>query len=114
MDAAIIGGGSWGLAFAPHLGRRRLKTQLWVREKEILEGLLETRQTRVFLPGFGFPPGVFFSADLRETASSAGVLFIAIPSRFCRPIFEEIAPVLKAEQGVVSLTKGKKAARAQR
>jgi len=106
MDAAIIGGGSWGSAFALHLGRRRLKTQLWVREKEILEGLLDTRQNGVFLPGFSFPPEVFFSADLRETASSAEVLFIAVPSRFCRPIFEEIAPVLKAEQVVVSLTKG--------
>src|SRR4030043_163534 len=106
MDAAIIGGGSWGSAFALHLGRLGLKTQLWVREKEILEELLETRQDGVFLPGFSFPPEATFAADIRETASSAGVLFIAVPSRFCRPMFEEIAPVLKAEQVVVSLTKG--------
>ena len=106
MDAAIIGGGSWGSAFALHLARLRLKTQLWVREKEILGELLETRQNGVFLPGFSFPPEVTFSADIQETASSAGILFIAVPSRFCRPVFKEIAPVLKGEQVVVSLTKG--------
>jgi len=106
MDAAVIGGGSWGSAFAVHLGRLHLKTQLWVREREILEGLLETRQNSVFLPGFTFPPEVTFSSDLRETTSSAGVIFVAVPSRFCRPVFEEMAPVLKADQAVVSLTKG--------
>jgi len=106
MDAAIIGGGSWGSAFALHLGRLRLKTQLWVWEKEILGELLETRQNGVFLPGFSFPAEVTFSSDIRETASSAGVLFIAVPSRFCRRVFEEIAPVLRGDQTVISLTKG--------
>jgi len=106
MEAAIIGGGSWGSAFALHLGRLHLKTQLWIREKEILEGLQETRQNRIFLPGFSLPPEVSFSADIRETASSAGTLFIAVPSRFCRQVLKEIAPVLKTDQVVVSLTKG--------
>jgi glycerol-3-phosphate dehydrogenase (NAD(P)+) len=106
IDAAVIGGGSWGSAFALHLGRLRLKTQLWVREKEILESLDETRQNGVFLPGFRFPPEVTFTGDLREAAASAGVLFIAVPSRFCRPVFEEMASVLRADQVVVSLTKG--------
>jgi glycerol-3-phosphate dehydrogenase (NAD(P)+) len=106
MDAAIIGGGSWGSAFALHLGRLRLKTQLWVREKEILEGLLKNRENGIFLPGYSFPPEVTFSDDIRETASAAGVLFVAVPSRFCRPVFEGIAPVLRGDQVVVSLTKG--------
>ncbi len=106
MDAAIIGGGSWGSAFALHLGRRRFKTRLWVREDRIRDGLIETRQNGVFLPGFRLPPEVSFSADIRETASSAGIVFIAVPSRFCRPVFEEIKPVLRGDQIVVSLTKG--------
>jgi len=106
LDAAIIGGGSWGTAFALHLGRRRLSTRLWIREEDIREALIKTRQNGVFLPGFTLPPEVSFSADIRETAASAGILFIAVPSRFCRPVFREIEPVLKREQIVVSLTKG--------
>jgi len=106
MDAAVIGGGSWGSAFALHLGRRGLNTRLWVRERDIRDELLKTRQNPVFLPGFRFPPEVDFSADIQEAAASAGVVFIAVPSRFCRRIFEEIASALRADQIVVSLAKG--------
>jgi glycerol-3-phosphate dehydrogenase (NAD(P)+) len=106
MDAAIIGGGSWGSAFALHLGRLHHKTRLWVREDEVYEDLRRNRQNGVFLPGFPFPSEVTFSTDIRETASSAPLLFVAVPSRFCRPVFESIAPVLKKNQIVISLTKG--------
>ncbi len=106
MDAAVIGGGSWGSAFALHLGRLQRKTLLWVRELEIYKDLQENRRNSLFLPGFPFPAEVSFSSDIQETASSAPILFIAVPSRFCRAVFENIAPALKADQIVVSLTKG--------
>jgi glycerol-3-phosphate dehydrogenase (NAD(P)+) len=106
MDAAVIGGGSWGSAFALHLGRLRRRTLLWVRESDIFSDLLKTRRNSVFLPGFHFPAEVSFSADVREAASSAPILFVAVPSRFCRPVFEKITTVLKKNQIVVSLTKG--------
>ncbi|MDH4272840.1 MAG: NAD(P)-dependent glycerol-3-phosphate dehydrogenase [Candidatus Aminicenantes bacterium] len=106
MDAAVIGGGSWGSAFALHLGRLQRKTLLWVREFEIYKDLQENRRNSLFLPGFPFPSEVSFSSDILETASSAPALFIAVPSRFCRPVFESIAPALRTDQIVVSLTKG--------
>ncbi len=106
MEAGVIGGGSWGSAFALHLGRLRVKTRLWVREGEILKPLLKTRQNPVFLPGHVFRPSVSFSADLEETAGSAEVLFIAVPSQFCRQVFSDIAPSLSPDQIVVSLAKG--------
>jgi glycerol-3-phosphate dehydrogenase (NAD(P)+) len=106
MDAAIIGGGSWGSAFALHLGRLHHKTRLWVREDEVYEDLRRNRRNGVFLPGSLFPSEVTFSTDIRETASSAPLLFVAVPSRFCRSVFEDIAPVLKKNQIVISLTKG--------
>ncbi len=106
MEAGIIGGGSWGSAFALHLGRLRVKTRLWVREGEILEELFRTRQNPVFLPGHLFPSSVSFSGDLKETARSADVLFIAVPSQFCRQVFSDIASALSRGQIIVSLTKG--------
>ncbi|MCK4337550.1 MAG: glycerol-3-phosphate dehydrogenase, partial [Candidatus Aminicenantes bacterium] len=33
MKAAVIGGGSWGSAFALYLGRLKIRTKLWVRER---------------------------------------------------------------------------------
>lgn len=106
MEAGVIGGGSWGSAFALHLGRLHIKTRVWIREKEVLEELCETRQNSAFLPGHVLPSSVSFSENIRETAGSAEVLFIAVPSRFCRQIFLDIAPFLSRDQIVVSLTKG--------
>jgi glycerol-3-phosphate dehydrogenase (NAD(P)+) len=106
MRAGIIGGGGWGSAFAIHLGRLGIRTRLWVREEEVFRELRKTRGNSVFLPGFRFPRSVSFTQDIRETAGWSEVLFIAVPSRFCRPIFSAIAPDLSGSQVVVSLTKG--------
>ena len=35
MKAAVIGGGSWGSAFARYLGPIGLPTRLWIREPDI-------------------------------------------------------------------------------
>jgi len=106
MKAAVIGAGTWGSAFALHLSRRGVETSLWVREKEVLAELLRTRENRTFLPGFPFPRTVSFSSDAPGTASSADILFVAVPSQFFRAVFREIAGGLSPRQAVVSLTKG--------
>ncbi|MEW5900560.1 MAG: NAD(P)H-dependent glycerol-3-phosphate dehydrogenase [Acidobacteriota bacterium] len=106
MRAGVIGAGSWGSAFALHLGRLHVPTRLWVREKEILEELKTARQNSVFLPGHIFPPSVSFSSEAREVVESAEVVFTAVPSRYCRPVYQQVAPVLAPVQTVVSLTKG--------
>ena len=106
MDAAVIGGGSWGSAFALHLGRLHRKTLLWVRENEVYRDLQDNLRNGVFLPGFRFPPEVGFSRDIEKTAASAPVIFVAVPSRFCRQVYGDLAPVLTPDQIVVSLTKG--------
>ncbi len=106
MKACVIGGGTWGSAFALHLGRLKTRTKLWVRETDILETLLKTRENKTFLPGHLFPSQVSFYHDLPEAIVSTEVLFIAVPSQFCRGLYTEIAPYLMADQIVVSLTKG--------
>jgi glycerol-3-phosphate dehydrogenase (NAD(P)+) len=106
MRTAVIGGGSWGSAFARYLGSIGLPTRLWVREHDITQALLRTRENPTFLPGFTFPEGVGFSEDLRETAAAADVIFVAVPSQFCRSTYARMAPVLRKGQILVSLTKG--------
>jgi len=106
MRTAVIGGGSWGSAFARYLGSIGLPTRLWVREHDIYQGLLRTRENTTFLPGFTFPDVVGFSEDLRETASAADVVFVAVPSQFCRSTYARMAPALRKGQILVSLTKG--------
>jgi len=106
MNTSVIGGGSWGSAFARYLGSIGLETRLWIREEDILREVAATRENTAFLPGYRFPETVSFTDDLRESATSGEIVFIAVPSQFCRAVYTRIAPVLRREQIVVSLTKG--------
>ena len=106
MKVAVIGAGSWGTAFSLHLSRRGLKPQLWVREPEILEMLKSRRENSVFLPGYELPPSVSFTDRLEEVVAPAEIIFVAVPSRYCRQLYTAMAPSLRASQVVVSLTKG--------
>jgi glycerol-3-phosphate dehydrogenase (NAD(P)+) len=71
MDSIlVIGGGSWGTAFADYLARREQGVHLWVREPEVLEAIRSGRENRVFLPGIELAPGLEASADLEGAPAS--------------------------------------------
>ena len=106
MKASVIGGGSWGSAFALHLGRSGITTRLWIREPDILEEIERSRENTTFLPGYIFPETVTFSHDLEKTVQISEIVFIAVPSKFCRGVYTELAPFLNSGQLIVSLTKG--------
>jgi len=106
MKAAVIGGGSWGSAMAIHLGRLHIPVNLWIREPDILRSARRERVNPVFLPGFPFPPEVSVCGDIRETARDVSVIFIAVPSRYCRSVYRRLAPVVTRQSLLVSLTKG--------
>ncbi|MCJ7681984.1 MAG: NAD(P)-dependent glycerol-3-phosphate dehydrogenase, partial [Candidatus Aminicenantes bacterium] len=106
MKATVIGGGSWGSAFALHLGRLNIPTRLWIREDDILAQLNATRENIPFLPGFRFPDSITFTGSLKEAVQDGEIIFFAVPSKFCRSVFEEIVPFAHSGQIFVSLTKG--------
>jgi glycerol-3-phosphate dehydrogenase (NAD(P)+) len=106
MKASVIGAGSWGSAFARYLGRIKVPTHLWVREEDIWKDLLKHRENRTFLPGYTFPSTVTFSNNIKESVLFGDILFIAVPSQYCRSVYAMIAPYLQAGQTVVSPTKG--------
>jgi len=106
MKASVIGGGTWGSAFALHLGRLNIKTRLWIREKDVYEETLRYKGNKIFLPGFVFSPTVSFFNDIKKAVQSSDVVFIAVPSKFCRRIYEQLASHLSSDHIIVSLTKG--------
>ncbi len=106
MRAGVVGGGSWGSAFALYLGRQGFPTRLWIREAEIFEAACRTRENPAFLPGYKFPQDVSFHHVLEEALEDADFVFIAVPSVFCRRVYTQIGPHLHPGQAIVSLTKG--------
>ena len=106
MKASVIGGGTWGSAFALHLGRLNIPTKLWIREQDVYEEALRHKENRAFLQGYVFPETVSFFHSQEEALTSTDIVFIAIPSKFCRQVYLQLAPHLSSNQMIVSLTKG--------
>ncbi len=105
-EAAVIGAGAWGTAFSLLLFRQKIKVRLWVKEKEIYEELKAKRSNSTFLPGIILPPNIIFTLDMAEAINEAETVFVAVPSRYCRNIYGQMANYVREDQIVVSLTKG--------
>lgn len=106
MRASVIGGGTWGSAYALYLGQQNIETQLWIREKDVYEKTLRYKENMTFLPRAVFSPIVAFFHDLEEAVHDTEIIFIAVPSKFCRSIYEKLAPCLSSDHIIVSMTKG--------
>ncbi len=107
MKASVIGGGSWGSAFARYLGSDRDPDPLWVREEDIYREAPEDPGEQDLPAGYPFPGDRgLLPRPPGGRPLSADVIFIAVPSQFCRSVYSRIAPFLTTDQIVVSLTKG--------
>ncbi|MBE0664633.1 MAG: NAD(P)-binding domain-containing protein, partial [Candidatus Aminicenantes bacterium] len=102
----VIGGGSWGTAFADYLARQEKKVRIWVREKEVIAAINSTRENTVFLPGIELAENLQACADLKREAVRADVLILAVPSKFIRTVMQSLKSVLRDEHVLVNLSKG--------
>lgn len=102
----VIGGGSWGTAFADYLARQETKVRIWVRESEVLESINSARENRVFLPGIELAGNLRACADLEKEAAAADILVMAVPSKFVRSVLLRLKAVWRAGHVLVNLSKG--------
>ncbi len=103
---AVVGGGSWGTAFAAVLSERHGDVSLWVREPGVYMEILEGRENRTFLPGFPVPPKVRPTMDLAEALLDREIVAVAVPSHHLRAVVRGAAKHLFPGACVVSLAKG--------
>jgi glycerol-3-phosphate dehydrogenase (NAD(P)+) len=105
----VIGGGSWGTAFANYLATSAdpagRSVKIWVREKEVIDAILSTHENPVFLPHIKLSPGLTPVAELKKEAEAADTIIFAVPSKFIRHTFEELKGSIENKQ-LVNLSKG--------
>ena len=106
MNASVIGGGSWGTAFALYLCRLGHRTRLWIREPDVFEAAARDGENPVFLPGYRLPPSVSVHSEVGEAMEGAEAVFVAVPSQYGRKILTRMSPYLGEGQAVISLAKG--------
>ncbi len=103
---AVIGGGSWGTAFAAMLAERQEDVSLWVREEEVCATIRSDRENRAFLPGVTVPEGVRAATSLEEALAGRTIVALAVPSQHMRELAGLCGPYLVPGAVVVSLAKG--------
>jgi glycerol-3-phosphate dehydrogenase (NAD(P)+) len=102
----VIGGGSWGTAFADYLARQEPQVRIWVREKEVLESINSCRENKVFLPGVQLSENLEAVADLEGESGRADLLILAVPSKFIRSVMLRLKAAWRQDQVLVNLSKG--------
>ncbi|UCH96744.1 MAG: NAD(P)-dependent glycerol-3-phosphate dehydrogenase [Candidatus Aminicenantes bacterium] len=103
----VIGGGSWGTAFANYLATSDPERQvkLRVREKEIIDAIRSTHENPVFLPGIKLAPGLKPVHKLKKEAAAADILIFAVPSKYIKNVFKDLKGTIKNKR-MVNLSKG--------
>jgi glycerol-3-phosphate dehydrogenase (NAD(P)+) len=103
---SVIGAGSWGTALAAHLARAGHSVRLWARGPDVASAINERHVNPDYLPGLTLPEGIDATTDLTAAAGFADVLFVVIPSAFCRDAYRRLAGASRRGAVLVSATKG--------
>jgi len=106
-EIAVIGAGAWGTALAIVLGRKGShRVRLWAHDAQVCRSIQRTRFNEQFLSGCAIPESVFVTCDLAEALVNADTVVSAMPSRYCRHLFEQMRPHVQPQTLIVSATKG--------
>ncbi len=103
---AIIGAGNWGTALAVSLARDSRPVRLWAYEREVVASISQRRENALYMPGVPIPESVSATGEFGEALENADIVLTAIPSHFCRSLFEQMLPDLRPQMVFVSATKG--------
>jgi glycerol-3-phosphate dehydrogenase (NAD(P)+) len=102
----MIGGGSWGTAFANYLASaKNHPIKIWLREPEIIESIKTNHENHVFLPGIKLSPNLIPTADLENEVKDADIIILAVPSKFIRNTFNQLKGLVENKL-IVDLSKG--------
>ncbi|MDB4943821.1 MAG: Glycerol-3-phosphate dehydrogenase [Labilithrix sp.] len=103
---AVIGGGAWGTALAAHAARQGHDAMLWAREPDVVLGVNEAHENRLFLEGVALPPGLRASSSPVDVARGAELVVLVPPSAFLGTIAGLFAEHIEPGARIVIATKG--------
>jgi len=103
---AVLGGGSFGTVIANMVAENGHPVSLWLRDAERAEQLNTKHENSRYLPGYKLSENLFASSCLEDVLADADVVFVSIPSQSFRQVVHQAKPYLKADQMLVSTTKG--------
>ncbi len=105
-QAAVIGGGSFGTAIASILATNALVTRQWMRNEQVAESININHENPQYLPDVKLHPGLKATTELAHAIDGAQLIFVSVPSKSFRSVVQQVKPLLKPGQCLISTTKG--------
>lgn len=105
MNIGVIGTGTWGTALARRLFLNGHTVTAWSAVPEEIQLLKECGKHKNLL-GIEIPSGIKYTTDIERAVKKQDILLFAVPSIYVRETAARIAPLLKNDQVIVSVTKG--------
>lgn len=102
----VMGGGSWGTAFAMILADAGGDVILWARETAIADEVNERHTNERYHPGIALPRSITATADAEEALSGAHLVVLAVPAQSLRDNIEAWRGWFAPGSVLVSLMKG--------
>jgi glycerol-3-phosphate dehydrogenase (NAD(P)+) len=106
MKIGVIGAGSWGSAISLVLANKGYDITIWDRDKEILNGIKESRENKKYLSGISIPHNVVVTYTLEECIKFKDILVMAVPSQAVRSVCKQIEKIIPVSTVIVNLSKG--------
>ncbi|MFW1676287.1 NAD(P)H-dependent glycerol-3-phosphate dehydrogenase [Pontibacter sp. JAM-7] len=106
LKIAVLGGGSFGTVLANIAAENGHQVKLWLRDDARAAEINAKHENSRYLPGYELAPVLEASAVLSDVLQAADLVFVSIPSASFRSVVKLAAPYLKADQMIVSTTKG--------
>ncbi|MCL4472716.1 MAG: NAD(P)-dependent glycerol-3-phosphate dehydrogenase [Actinobacteria bacterium] len=106
MRASVVGGGSWGTAFARLLAGAGIDTELICRRAEQAAAINESHRNPDYLSDVELPAALAAATFEQNRLGEAELAVIAVPSRAYREAARAVGAVINPEAAVLSLTKG--------
>ncbi|OIR57953.1 MAG: glycerol-3-phosphate dehydrogenase [Amphiamblys sp. WSBS2006] len=116
---AVVGGGSWGTAFAALVAENiREKTSvfdkqivLWAKAEvvdgeEIAHGINTGKRNKKYLPGVQLPENIHCTSSLQKAIKDADILIFAVPTKYLGQICADAAQYATNPAVALSLSKG--------
>ncbi|MGH1463126.1 MAG: NAD(P)H-dependent glycerol-3-phosphate dehydrogenase [Neptuniibacter sp.] len=103
---AVLGGGSFGTVIANMVAENGHPVNLWLRDGEKAKQINSKHENSQYLPGYPISENLIASNSLEDVLQGAELVFVSIPSQSFRSVIQRAKPYLKANQMLVSTTKG--------
>jgi glycerol-3-phosphate dehydrogenase (NAD(P)+) len=106
MQAAVMGLGSWGTAFALVLADAGHDVCIWGRSAATVDAVVATRRNVAFHPDLELPSSITAVSDPREALAGADLVVLAVPAQSLRANLHAWGHDIPGGTVVLSLLKG--------